>query len=147
MKEKEELWKLKYFTMQKYNLQKILYEKPWISIVNWREFGSVSLEKRHLHRFCKVFQTVEERFMLYEVPVIMRYLWIQSKKKLCQFFLQKQPAFWTLMDQKFSKTLIFVAFCFREFEIPSILHPIQSNNIVVLFRFGSNCIISKCQNF
>ncbi len=29
----------------------------------------------------------------------------------------------------------------------NILHPIQSNNIVVLFRFGSNCIISKCQNF
>jgi hypothetical protein len=24
----EELWKLKYFTMQKYNLQKILYNKP-----------------------------------------------------------------------------------------------------------------------
>jgi len=25
---KEELWKLKYFTMQKYNLQKILKKKP-----------------------------------------------------------------------------------------------------------------------
>jgi hypothetical protein len=25
---KEELWKLKYFTMQKYNLQKILWKKP-----------------------------------------------------------------------------------------------------------------------
>jgi hypothetical protein len=25
---KEELWKLKYFTMQKYSLQKILYKKP-----------------------------------------------------------------------------------------------------------------------
>jgi len=25
---KEELWKLKYFTMQKYNLQKILLKKP-----------------------------------------------------------------------------------------------------------------------
>jgi hypothetical protein len=24
----EELWKLKYFNMQKYNLQKILYKKP-----------------------------------------------------------------------------------------------------------------------
>jgi hypothetical protein len=28
LKAKEELWKLKYFTMQKYNLQKILYKKP-----------------------------------------------------------------------------------------------------------------------
>jgi hypothetical protein len=28
LKAKEELWKLKYCTMQKYNLQKILYEKP-----------------------------------------------------------------------------------------------------------------------
>jgi hypothetical protein len=28
LKAKEELWKLKYFTMQKYNLQKILQEKP-----------------------------------------------------------------------------------------------------------------------
>jgi hypothetical protein len=27
-KPKEELWKLKYFTMQNYNLQKILYKKP-----------------------------------------------------------------------------------------------------------------------
>jgi hypothetical protein len=27
LKAKEELWKLKYFTMQKYNLQKILYKK------------------------------------------------------------------------------------------------------------------------
>jgi hypothetical protein len=27
-KAKEELWKLKYFTMQKYSLQKILYKKP-----------------------------------------------------------------------------------------------------------------------
>jgi hypothetical protein len=26
--EKEELWKLKYFTMQKYNLQKSLQKKP-----------------------------------------------------------------------------------------------------------------------
>jgi len=25
---KEELWKLKYFTMQKYSLQKMLYKKP-----------------------------------------------------------------------------------------------------------------------
>jgi len=28
LKAKEELWKLKYFTMQKYNLQKILEKKP-----------------------------------------------------------------------------------------------------------------------
>ncbi len=28
LKAKEELWKLKYFTMQKYNLQKILQKKP-----------------------------------------------------------------------------------------------------------------------
>jgi hypothetical protein len=28
LKAKEELWKLKYFTMQKYNLQKILKKKP-----------------------------------------------------------------------------------------------------------------------
>jgi len=28
LKAKEELWKLKYFTMQKYNLPKILYKKP-----------------------------------------------------------------------------------------------------------------------
>jgi hypothetical protein len=28
LKAKEELWKLKYFTMQKYNLQKILCKKP-----------------------------------------------------------------------------------------------------------------------
>jgi hypothetical protein len=28
LRAKEELWKLKYFTMQKYNLQKILYKKP-----------------------------------------------------------------------------------------------------------------------
>jgi hypothetical protein len=28
LKAKEKLWKLKYFTMQKYNLQKILYKKP-----------------------------------------------------------------------------------------------------------------------
>jgi len=28
LKAKEELWKLKYFTMQKYNLQKILWNKP-----------------------------------------------------------------------------------------------------------------------
>jgi len=28
LKTKEELWKLKYFTMQKYNLQKILEKKP-----------------------------------------------------------------------------------------------------------------------
>jgi hypothetical protein len=28
LKAKEELWKLKYFTMQKYNLQKILSKKP-----------------------------------------------------------------------------------------------------------------------
>jgi hypothetical protein len=27
-KAKEELWKLKYFTMQKYNIKKILYNKP-----------------------------------------------------------------------------------------------------------------------
>jgi hypothetical protein len=27
LKAKEELWKLKYFTMQKYNLQKLLYKK------------------------------------------------------------------------------------------------------------------------
>ncbi len=27
-KAKEELWKLKYFTMQKKNLQKILYKEP-----------------------------------------------------------------------------------------------------------------------
>jgi hypothetical protein len=27
-KAKEELWKLKSFTVQKYNLQKILYKKP-----------------------------------------------------------------------------------------------------------------------
>jgi hypothetical protein len=37
---KEELWKLKYFTMQKYNLQKILLKKPksfkkyYTSIIN-----------------------------------------------------------------------------------------------------------------
>ncbi len=28
LKAKEELWELKYFTMQKYNLQKNLYKKP-----------------------------------------------------------------------------------------------------------------------
>jgi hypothetical protein len=28
LKAKEELWKLKYFTMQKYNFQKILQKKP-----------------------------------------------------------------------------------------------------------------------
>jgi hypothetical protein len=28
LKAKEELWKLKYFTMKKYNLHKILYKKP-----------------------------------------------------------------------------------------------------------------------
>jgi hypothetical protein len=28
LKAEEKLWKLKYFTMQKYNLQKILYKKP-----------------------------------------------------------------------------------------------------------------------
>jgi hypothetical protein len=28
LKAKEELWKLKYFTMQKYNLQKILEKEP-----------------------------------------------------------------------------------------------------------------------
>jgi hypothetical protein len=28
LKAKEELWKLEYFTMQKYNLQKILLKKP-----------------------------------------------------------------------------------------------------------------------
>jgi hypothetical protein len=28
LKAKEELWKLKYFTMQKYNLQKVLQKKP-----------------------------------------------------------------------------------------------------------------------
>jgi hypothetical protein len=28
LKAKEDLWKLKYFTMQKYNLQKILLTKP-----------------------------------------------------------------------------------------------------------------------
>jgi hypothetical protein len=28
LKAKEELWKLKYFTMQNYNLQKILLRKP-----------------------------------------------------------------------------------------------------------------------
>jgi hypothetical protein len=28
LKAKEELWKLNYFTMQKYTLQKILYKKP-----------------------------------------------------------------------------------------------------------------------
>jgi hypothetical protein len=28
LKAKEELWKLKYFTMQKYNLQKSLLKKP-----------------------------------------------------------------------------------------------------------------------
>jgi len=28
LKAKEELWKLKYFTMKKYNLQKILKKKP-----------------------------------------------------------------------------------------------------------------------
>ncbi len=28
LKAKEELWKLKYFNMQKYNLQKILWKKP-----------------------------------------------------------------------------------------------------------------------
>jgi hypothetical protein len=28
LKAKEELWKLKYFTMQKYNLSKILLKKP-----------------------------------------------------------------------------------------------------------------------
>jgi len=28
LKAKEELWKLKYFTMQKYNLQKMLLKKP-----------------------------------------------------------------------------------------------------------------------
>jgi hypothetical protein len=28
LKVKEELWELKYFTMQKYNLQKILWKKP-----------------------------------------------------------------------------------------------------------------------
>jgi len=28
LKPKQDLWKLKYFTMQKYNLQKILYKKP-----------------------------------------------------------------------------------------------------------------------
>jgi hypothetical protein len=28
LKAKEELWKLKYFTMQKYNLQKILLKEP-----------------------------------------------------------------------------------------------------------------------
>jgi hypothetical protein len=28
LKPKEELWKLKYFTMQKYNLQKLLQKKP-----------------------------------------------------------------------------------------------------------------------
>jgi hypothetical protein len=28
VKAKEELWKLKYFTIQKYNLQKFLYRKP-----------------------------------------------------------------------------------------------------------------------
>jgi hypothetical protein len=28
LKAKEELWKLKYFTMQKHNLQKILLKKP-----------------------------------------------------------------------------------------------------------------------
>ncbi len=111
------------------------------NIENWRGFGSMSLERRHLHKFCKVFQIVEERFMLCEVPVN------SGQKKLCQRFLQKQPTFWPLMDQNFSKTLVCVSFCFRKYEIPSILHPIQSNNIVVLFRFGSNCIISKCKNF
>jgi hypothetical protein len=30
LKAKEELWKLKYFTIQKYNLQKILWKKPKI---------------------------------------------------------------------------------------------------------------------
>jgi hypothetical protein len=30
LKAKEELWKLKYFTMQKYNLPKTLYKKPKI---------------------------------------------------------------------------------------------------------------------
>jgi hypothetical protein len=30
LKAKEELWKLKYFTLQKYNLQKILEKKPKI---------------------------------------------------------------------------------------------------------------------
>jgi len=30
LKAKEELWKLKYFTMQKYNLQKIPLKKPKI---------------------------------------------------------------------------------------------------------------------
>jgi hypothetical protein len=28
LKAEEELWKLKYFTIQKYNLPKILYKKP-----------------------------------------------------------------------------------------------------------------------
>jgi hypothetical protein len=32
LKPKEELWKLKYFTMQKYNLQNILQKKPKFSI-------------------------------------------------------------------------------------------------------------------
>jgi hypothetical protein len=30
LRQKEELWKLKYFTMQKYNLQKILQKKTKI---------------------------------------------------------------------------------------------------------------------
>jgi hypothetical protein len=41
LKAKEESWKLKYFTMQKYNLPKILSEKPKsfkISIYEGRQF-------------------------------------------------------------------------------------------------------------
>ncbi len=101
----------------------------------------MSLERKHLHRFCKVSQTVEERFMLYEVPMNSK------QKKIMSIFLTKKLSFWPLMDQNFSKTLVCVSFCSREYEIPSILHPIQSINIVVFFRFGNNCIISKCQNF
>jgi hypothetical protein len=47
----------------------------------------MSLERKHLHRFCKVSQTVEERFMLCEVPMNSK------QKKIMSIFLTKQLAF------------------------------------------------------
>ncbi len=48
LKAKEELWKLKYFTIQKYNLQKILYKKPKsFKVLQLYDYSQVSTQTKN----------------------------------------------------------------------------------------------------
>jgi hypothetical protein len=67
------------------------------SIENRRGFGSVSLERRHLHIFCKVSQTIKERFMLCEVLVN------SEQKKIMSIFFTKTTSLLTLDGSKLFK--------------------------------------------